>query len=166
MIIGSLKLKLPYVEQSLTYTCGPAALQMVLRYFDQKVGHARLVELLETNKDTGTRRRRLVEAAQAHGMYVHEHVGASLAELLWFVRQSVPVIVNYREPDNEVGHYAVVAGFSWWRIILHDPWHGPEFRLPVWEFAARWHGQHKTTNRRWMLAISPQPINGPHLKKA
>ena len=69
------------------------------------------------------------------------------------MREGIPVIVNFVEPSEEVGHFGVAIGEERGRVILHDPWNGEGFSLPLEEFERRWLGYKTRDPRRgWFLA--------------
>ena len=63
------------------------------------------------------------------------------------------MLINYHELKDNIGHYAVVAGFDNKRIILYDPSFGAGFSLPWKIFDKRWYGYHRTINKRWLMAV-------------
>lgn len=152
----------PYKRQWLDFTCGPVVLQMVLKYFRIPITRWRAIQLCRTARTTGTARRNLVAAVRSFGLHVHVHTNGTIRELEALTRRHVPVIVNYREPAEEEGHYAVVVGVTKKSIVLHDPYHGPHFRLTHAEFKQRWHGVHTRTNRRWLMAVAKTRIQLKH----
>lgn len=152
-----MRLNVPYYRQKTLYTCGPETLRMVLGFF----GIHTTVKALEKQTQVahnGTTRKNMVKALRFHGLHTHEHIGATLKEVRWFVKQGMPVVVNYREPTDEDTHYSLVVGYSWWKVILHDPFNGPNFSISIWQFKERWHGMHRSKNRDWVLAVSDTPI--------
>lgn len=153
-------LRVPYVAQRFDFTCGPAAVRMVLGYFGITVGPLRAWWYTRVRRTTGTSRRNLMRAFRAAGLHVHAHHSSSVAELRSFVERGVPVVVNYREPDNDEGHYAVVIGVSKKHILLRDPYHGPRFALEIPIFRRRWLGS-RPRHQRWMLAAMRHPLPLP-----
>lgn len=146
----------PYKRQWLDFTCGPVVLQMVLKYFRMPISRWQAIRLCQTARATGTTRRHLVAAVRSFGLHVHAHGNGTIAELRKLTGRNVPVIVNYREPADNEGHYAIVVAVTARSVVLHDPYHGPRFRLSQREFMRRWHGQHVHANRRWLMAIGQQ----------
>lgn len=148
-------LKIPFFRQRLDYTCGPAVLQMVLAFHGVSATQEKLARICKTTKATGTSRENLVRAARIHGVYAHKHSEGSLREISWFLASGIPVVVNYREPGDEEGHYAVVVGITPSQVMLHDPYHGRGFNLSRANFMRRWHGKHVNKNRQWLAAFAP-----------
>lgn len=134
---------------------------MVLAYFGMSVGPLRAWWYTHVSR-SGTTRRNLIRAFRAAGLHVHAHPDSSIAEVRRFVERGVPVVVNYREPDNDEGHYAVVIGVTMRHIVLRDPYHGPRLALPLSEFRRRWLGS-RPHHPRWMLAAMPHPLSLPQM---
>lgn len=151
---------MPYVAQRFDFTCGPAAVRMVLGYYGISVGPLRAWWYTKVRRRSGTSRRNLARALRTAGLHVHAHHGSSIAEVRGYVRRGVPVVVNYREPDQNVGHYAVVVGMTKRSILLRDPYHGPRFSLPLGAFRRRWLGS-RPYHPRWMLAAMLRPLPLP-----
>lgn len=146
-----MKLKVPYFKQNTDYTCGPASLAMALSFLGKHRSELSLSRLALTNEDTGTTHSNIVRVAKDEGFVTEVKRGASLGDLKTVVRLGLPVIVNYTEPFENVGHFAVVVGFERGNIILNDPANGKGFQLSETNILRRW----KSGNsKRWMLIIS------------
>lgn len=152
-------LNVPYVRQRLEFTCGPASVRMVLAYYGIKVGPLRAWWYTHVSH-AGTTRRNLVRAIRIAGLHVHAHHNATVAEVRSFVQRGVPVVVNYREPHNNEGHFAVVVGVSDEHVLLRDPYHGPRFALSLDSFRRRWVGQ-RERHPRWLMAAMQRPLPLP-----
>jgi ABC-type bacteriocin/lantibiotic exporter with double-glycine peptidase domain len=94
-----------------------------------------LAKQLQTNARHGTSRKALVRLlrASAKGVIVHAH--CNLTDLA----QNVPAIVSYQEvgPGGE-DHYAVVLGVTARHVVMHDPWHGKNYKLSRKLFLRHW----------------------------
>ena len=154
-------LKVPYVRQKADYTCGPAALSMVLQNGGIKAPMDFLIKQCRAHKNHGTNRRTMAKIMREYGFACHGHSGSSVNELRQFIKAGVPLIVNYREHVVDDRHYAVVIGISADKIIMHDPYHGPNFTVSIPLFVKSWYGLHRTVNRRWMLAASNWVLDTP-----
>lgn len=152
-------INVPYVRQIADHTCGPAALAMMLAYWRKPASQQQLIRQVQTTEYSGTTRKNLIRAARAAGLYTHSHSNASYAELRSLVQQGIPVLVNYREPEENTGHYGVVVAATASHLLIHDPYHGPAFKMPTALFQRRWHGTHHSVNRRWLLAAQAKPFD-------
>lgn len=159
MIIG-----LKHFKQDTNYSCGPATVQMLLAHFGIKKSEADLVKELGTDRSNGTENEAIVAEIMRHGLNCKTSTGASLSEIKFYVKHNLPVLVNYIEPERDDGHFALVVGYGWWRIYLHDPWHGPNFRMSKREFLSRWKDG-RNIMFRWLLVASDRPLPRYKLKK-
>lgn len=156
-------LNVPYVRQIADHTCGPAALAMIFKYWRKPGSQPQLIRQCQTTEQSGTTRKNLIRVARAAGLYVHSHSNASYAELRHLVHQGIPVLANYREPEENTGHYGVIVAATASYLLIHDPYHGPAFKMPAAVFQRRWHGTHHSVNRRWLLAAQVKPFGlKPH----
>ena len=146
-------LTIPYFQQEKDYWCGPASLQMAFAFFGKSASQTELVAAAGTTEEKGTDNDKLVKVAQAAGFRVSTKELAALEDIQSYLTQNIPVIVNFIEPTDEEGHYAVVVDINDKDIILNDPWNGPNFSIPKADFVNRWHS---TNNQhiRWLMAVS------------
>lgn len=145
-------IKLPFFKQSTNYFCGPAVVRMILAFYGQDFTEEELVKILKPTVDIGTGYTDLTNLFIARGLAVSEKQNGSVQDLIDFVNKNIPVIVNYVEPKDDDGHYAVVVDIKDDFIILNDPWHGPDFKIPVAEFYQRWQSEFGDVHR-WLLAV-------------
>ena len=146
-----MKLKIPYHRQKKNYTCGPAVLQMVFEYFKTYVPQKKLAKAAGTNKKSGTGHKAMIDLARSHGFFCYVNENSTINEIKHFIELGFPVIVNYIEPSQNEGHWAVVSGFNGREIILNDPWNGKNFHLSQRWFKNHWHN--KSGNRKKSLLV-------------
>lgn len=147
-------MRVPYYQQVFEYTCGPAALRMVAAFLRRPIGRLQAITLCKTTATHGTTRLNLIQAARSQNLRVHAHSNATLREIDALLRKKIPVIVNYREPQDEEGHYSVIIKVTNTHVVLADPYHGPKLKISRREFMSRWHGKHLRAHRRWMMGVS------------
>lgn len=145
-------MKIPYSKQKRGYYCGPASLQMVFGYFRHYISQDKLAEKGRTRHDRGTSRAGMIRVARENGFHTYAQNDSDLPKIADFLKRRLPVIVNFIEPSDEEGHYAVVSGLSGKQIILNDPWNGKNFKLDIRDFLERWRGGRNS--RKWLLVIS------------
>lgn len=153
-----MRLNIPFIKQKLIYTCGPTAMQMILKYFGKSVTDTTLCAMSGTNERHGTNRQNIVSAFKVLGFNVHAHHSSSVDELKFYLDKKVPVLVNYRHFVDNVGHYSVVVGFEKGNIVMHDPYGEPFLVASVKQFDESWYGLHSKQYTRWMVAVSDQPL--------
>jgi ABC-type bacteriocin/lantibiotic exporter with double-glycine peptidase domain len=150
-------LSVPYRKQAADYLCGPAVMQMVLAFYGKRIDQARLARLLKTSRRYGTARKQLIRIAKKFNLEVQAQHHGTIDALSKYVRKGSPVIVNYIEPTDNEGHYAVVVGFRSGRMILNDPYNGKHFRISKRDFLKRWRGETPAGARsaRWWMIVQP-----------
>lgn len=146
-------LKVPYRRQKWAYTCGPASVQMIFAYWKKRLTADALERRLKTSRKSGTGRRMLVKVARHEGFRVQFSTGGTTAILKKYLAAGIPVIINFVEPSEGEGHYAVLTGVSGTFITMNDPWSGKGSKMAVREFIGRW----KRRNR-WFMAVFPRRV--------
>ncbi len=156
-----MKLTVPYHEQKTEYTCGPASLKMVFSFLGTFKTEKKIAKHASTDNETGTRHQGMIDAALHQKFYCYVNADSSVDEIRYFINLGLPVIIDYTEPSEDDGHYAVVSGYVDGIIILHDPWNGKNFKLEETELIERWHDSHsghKSCNQ-WMMVLSNEPFS-------
>ena len=146
-------MNIPYFKQEVDYFCGPASLQMAFAFFGKTISQTEIASQAGTTKEEGTDNDKLVKVAQEAGFRVSTKELAALEDIQSYLTQNIPVIVNFIEPTDEEGHYAVVVGIDDKDIILNDPWNGPNFSIPKADFVNRWHSTNNQ-HTRWLMTVS------------
>ncbi len=142
----------PDTRQSTEYSCGAAALQAVLNYWGRDVGEEDLMEILNTDLDSGTYPEDILRVAREMGLNAEYRENLTLEEIEASVHQGVPVIVDcqaWRSPasgnvswsDDWVdGHWMVVIGMDDENVYFEDPYIlGSRGFMSRQEFEERWH---------------------------
>jgi predicted double-glycine peptidase len=148
-------IRIPYRRQTTCYTCGPACLRMVLAWAGKSaVSEKQIARLVGTRPATGTTRRAMIGYLRKLGLSGSSLTKGTVADLRAALGGGTPIIVNYLEPFENEGHYAVAVGVDGTNIILHDPDHAAHFHMPLIAFAKRWLGHRsKDKKRGWMLVV-------------
>lgn len=145
-------IEVPYVHQVGNY-CGPAALAMVLRYWDQPTDQYELANAFRPFPSKGLSGVQLKELAARYKFTAHSFSGNS-EMILDHLREGRPLIVAMSSSRLlNLNHYVVLVGWdaekrSW---IVHDPTDGPYRRLSEKKFIDRWN---KLEN--WTLMVLPE----------
>jgi predicted double-glycine peptidase len=148
-------ISVPYFEQSTDYSCGPAAVRMLLRFFGMERSEEELMVHLETNEDVGTSHETILEFLNREGLNCIATANATYEDLLHVLREGIPALVRYCEPDTDTDHYALVVAAHDGGVTLHDPWpgNGAHMMLEREEFLRRWQNETGATCN-WMLAAT------------
>ena len=140
-------------RQSTEYTCGPSALQAVLRYWGKEVAEDEIARLAGTNSEVGTFPENLVGSAKALGFKAEVREGLTLDEVQKFTATGHPMIalaqvwlsakgmgVKSVEEEWDSGHYIVVLGVDKDYVYFQDPYAlMSKAFLPRKVFEAHWH---------------------------
>ena len=144
---------MPFFKQDTRYSCGPTALEMMMAYFKVRLGEEKLGRRLKVTKRYGTRNGKLIDAARKAGFYVYVNDEATIEEVRFFLRQRLPVLVNFLEPYNNEGHFTVITGLEEEQIIMNDPWNGKGFKMKIRDFVRRWESEDRR-HKKWMMVIA------------
>jgi len=129
---------------------------MALGYFGKKISQKEIAKITKTKPPPyGTRNSEIVKFPKKFGFKSVVKKNATIKDIEESLKKKYPIIVNYVEPEDEIGHFAIVKGLTKNKIILYDPWHGPSFSLERKDFLKRWHN-HRNTIKRWILKIYPK----------
>lgn len=127
--------------------CGPAALKVVLDYFDTPMTEDELADLCGTHPDHGTTGPQILEAAKLLGFKAKMKDEATYADIEKCLRRKVPPIVVWYTPGDEKavrdgfmpdGHYSPVCGLTKTHIILEDTEIGRHRKISRKEFIRAW----------------------------
>ena len=108
--------------QSLSYSCGPAAIINALRCFGIKKTEKQILKISNTSNKIGTSEENMVNALTILGFHVIKHEQERLGKAWkWLCNQlsnGRPVIISI----NNWAHYVTAIGIIGDRIILFDPY--------------------------------------------
>lgn len=145
-------------RQQRPWSCGPAALKILMTYFGHPVSEEQLIHLTSAKSSGGTEHEGMVRAAEILGHQVFAKENASEQDIMRFIQQGIPVIVDFQ--GSQGGHFAVVSGVRNGRVILDDPRETgtQQHTLDLDLFKAKWfnirYDSHRLVNR-WMMALLP-----------
>lgn len=139
-------------RQGTEYTCGPSALQAVLRYWGKDVEEKRLAKLLKTTSKVGTYPEAIASGARSLGFWAEAKDGLTLDEVRKFTAKGQPMIALAQvwrsqrsakksvEDEWDSGHYIVVLGVDRNNVYFQDPYvlMSKAF-VPRKLFEAHWH---------------------------
>jgi predicted double-glycine peptidase len=120
--------------------CGPAALRIVLAYYGIAASEEKLAKLSHATESRGTTAEGMIKAAKSFNLQVLLKDNSSIADLNYFVKRKIPVIVDWFYEDD--GHYSVVSRLDGKRIFLVSPSskvsEAKELEMPVEKFMRVW----------------------------
>jgi ATP-binding cassette subfamily B protein len=155
-----MKLNIPFYKQKNLYSCGPACLQMVFKYFKLNKTQEKIAQEAKTNEKSGTSHKNMIKTILKNKFYCYVNNESTLHEVRHFIDLGIPVIVNYVEISSNDIHYAVIIGYKKDFLILNDPWNGKNLKLTDNFFKARWFDYYKHhIYEQGIIVISPKKIN-------
>jgi predicted double-glycine peptidase len=143
----NLKRDFPRVLQERGYTCGPACLRAVLRYYGVRKSETFFAELLGTTKESGTAEPNIISLAKALDILVLCSEDFNLSDLAKYVRDGHPVLVTYVEPVEEESHYGIVIDVTEEYVRLREPSSNSDVFMERGDFLKRWYGYYYKTYR-------------------
>lgn len=148
---------LPYIPQVTNYTCGPACLESVSRYwFNRSPGEMELAHLMGTTPYNGTTPKQLADQANRLGLYTHIASGLRANDLAACVARGETVVVFWS--NGGVNHFSVVLGITEHSVFLMDPSRrGPFAELPLNQFLSGWRRNY-AENNGVAIRMSPRPL--------
>jgi len=140
-------------RQSVVWTCGPAAMKIVLDYLRWPVSEPYLVKLTKCTPKKGTTPQEIVEAAKKMNFNAYHKVGMTADEVKDLIKKGNPVIANfqYKHKFGE-GHYSVIVGFNDEYFILSDPAEKAGYRMvKIKDFIDQWYELEDKTVRQGIV---------------
>lgn len=140
-------------RQGTEYTCGPSALQAVLRYWGKDVSEDEIAKLAGTTSEVGTFPEDLVRSAKELGFKAEARENLTLDEVAAFTAAGHPMIALAQawlsaktlggksvEDEWDSGHYIVVLGVDKDYVYFQDPYAMmSKAFVPRKAFEAHWH---------------------------
>lgn len=140
-------LNVPSVRQRTAYTCGPAAVEAVAKYYDIDCDETMIAKLAGTTEEAGTSPDQVIDVCRKIGLQVYGVNGMTVPQLQRKLILGFPVIAclqawgTEQEIDsNEAGHWVVFTGWNAMGAILEDPATnvGQRMLMPWPELSRRW----------------------------
>lgn len=147
-------LNVPYVHQTENNWCGPASLEMVLRYWGVSVNQENIAPFVINPDDNLAHSGDMVEYAENLG-FSASYGSMTIEELKENIDNKHPVIVLQwaSRYDKENSHFRVVVDYNEQKIITHDPALKPNYPFTYEEFFELWLRENYTENES--IIISP-----------
>ncbi len=138
--------------------CGPAALKIVLDYYQRTLTEKEIARLCQTTS-SGTNPKNIVAAARTLDLHAYQKEDMTAAEVKKIIRAGTPVIANFQlNPKKGEGHYAVLMGYSRNTFILSDPQDERGYReVKIGDFMKMWYELEDQTVRQGIVVRTLQP---------
>lgn len=148
-------IKIPLCRQATNYTCGPAALQSILGYYNCEYQEDVLSKELHCVNPTGTDFRWILRFCNTHHFVASFYENIALSTVLTYIDQNIPVLLliqcwtnspnqfpSYSTNIHDSNHYVVACGYTNTSVIFMDPSTlGHYTYLRKDELMNRWHLQ-------------------------
>lgn len=146
-------INLPKVTQKTHYSCGPAALLSVFKYFGVNTTEELLIDLLKTDSQNGTSPYRISRYAKKLGFNSRLKKNMSLDDVVEYLDNKIPVICPIYAYGT--GHYVVIIGYSNDLVFFEDPMLQVSRGILTWEdFNKRWEDYDSKGNKVKHLGIA------------
>jgi len=146
--------KLKYYKQKTKYTCGPAAMKMVLDSLGIKETEDMLSKVMKSNKIKGTSNKRFPGVAEYFKLDYVVKRRSNLKKLKWYLKKDYKIIICYYDESTKEGHYSVIKKIGARYIYLLDPWYGPDKKFLLDNFKKIWKNSPKGDKEyHWFIAI-------------
>ena len=154
-----MKLKIRYYPQYASYSCGPVSLKMVFDHLGKHYSEEKLIKLCHAIPNNGTSHEHLIEEVKREGFKFVEGHNGSINDIIFYLNNGYPVIVNYINPLSGGGHYSVIDGYDEKEnvLIFADPSNGNDYTLHFNKFKKLWHNS-KGISIGWFLIIGREKI--------
>lgn len=148
----------PHIYQPNSYTCWPTSVKMLLEYYGVHATIPSLAESLACHPQRGVENDMICHEFLGRGFTLSSQKNNSLQSLYTAVSHGHPVLVNYYNHREQVGHFAVVRGFSLEENILSlaDPRFWSDHRISFQDFESSWHDS-TWRIRNWAMILQDTP---------
>ena len=168
-------IRVPLTRQNANYTCGVAALQSILGYYNFDKRLDVLSAEVKPDQENGTNYLNIASFAKSLGFDVNIRTNMTLDELKKYIDQKKPILLaiqawadsksSYSSNQNEDGHYVVAIGYDDKNFYFMDPSTlGHYTYIPAEEFASRWHDYDSYSNQTLLRfgMILTKPLATPY----
>lgn len=118
--------------------CGPASLEIVLRYYDAGKGQNELKKLLNSSMLNGTTSSNMIRVAKGLGFKARYKTNSSASDIRKLIADKVPPIIGWFTPEGG-SHYSVVKGIDKKNIFIVDPNLSKIRKFKIEDFEDRWY---------------------------
>ena len=143
----------PFYKQETSWTCGAAAMRMVLEKIGIKKSEKQVIQILKTNKVRGTWHKDFPKVAEKYKLDYIVNRNASIQKLKKYQKEGYEIIICY-SPTPKSDHYAVLKKLTSKFIFFYDPWFGEEHKMELDHFLKKWKSDPKyEKEKQWFFAI-------------
>ena len=131
--------KVESLEQISDFSCGPCAVQSVLRAFGEFRSQEALAEQLGTTEKRGTPIDEIKRFFWYKGFSTEERAGVGWRELLHLRKQTKnPLLVCWTPTEEPESHYSLLKEVKKDRVVLTNTYDGSNLEVDRIEWMHRW----------------------------
>lgn len=145
-------MEIPFFKQETDYTCGAACVRMILASFGVRKSEKEIAKVMGSSPKVGTWNRQFPLLAEKFKFCYSVGRNSSPKDIRAMLRDGFKIVINFYDPKEEVGHYAIVKSANASKIYLIDPWHGPRESYSWKKFLPLWKGT-IDPDRRWVFGM-------------
>ena len=117
--------------------CGPASLEIVLRYYGKNKNQKELKKLLGSSILMGTTNSKMIEISKKLGFKSQFKFNSSIGKIRKLISKKIPPIVGWITPEG-TSHYLVIQGRDKNYIFIVDTELNKIRRFKIEDFLERW----------------------------
>jgi ABC-type bacteriocin/lantibiotic exporter with double-glycine peptidase domain len=145
---------IPFHKQETNWTCGAAAMRMILEACSITKTEKQVVKLVETNKVRGTYAKSFPKAAEKFKLNYSVYRNATIDDMRSMMHKGYHILTGYYVPREKVDHYAVIKHIDEDIIYILDPYYGPTHKYKISHFKRIWKLDPKYDNEKaWFIAV-------------
>ena len=129
---------IPHYYQSSDDTCGAACMRMVLESIGIRKSERELTKVMDIKSVGFAGNGQFTRIAESFRLSYIVQRHAKVQDIVRLQKDGYRIIVNFIDPEENIGHFAVVKSTDKKFIHLLDPWHGPHQKLPLSVFKKNW----------------------------
>ncbi len=107
--LGRTLLNISSFQQTTEYTCGPAAVVSMLRYYNRNGDEMTIASEMGTSSTTGTTPQQMTDWLNTHAFTASWHQNGTLDTLINNLKKNKPVLVEWSDWG---GHWVLAAGYD------------------------------------------------------
>lgn len=129
---------IPHYYQSSDDTCGATCMRMVLESLGIKRSERELTKIMDIKNVGFAGNGQFTRIAESFRLSYIVQRHAKVQDVVRLQKEGYRIIVNFIDPEENIGHFAVVKSIDKKSIHLLDPWHGPHQKLSLAVFKKNW----------------------------
>lgn len=167
----AVRIHLPKVEQTTSYSCGAASLRAIADFFGVGPEEEKdWIALLHSDPEEGTLPTSIVKVARSLGLHAIARQGMTIDSLKSRLEKKIPVIcavqawgdIQKYPTKDASGHYVVAIGFDNEKIYFEDPsLQKTRGFLTYRDFLDRWHDTDGKGKKYTRLGIAIWDVKEP-----